>query len=67
MVSSLDRYVSDAGRLLDESDDFWRLNEMMSTGIFDMRPAEESLATKAKNRKWKVSKKEREGQQDSDT
>ena len=44
-----------------------RLSEMMSTGIFDMRPTEESLAIKAKNRKWRASKKEQERPQDSDT
>ena len=37
-----------------------RLNETLSTGIFDMRPTEESLAIKAKNRKWRASKKEQE-------
>ena len=35
-----------------------RLNETLSTGIFDMRPTEESLAIQAKNRKWRASKKE---------
>ena len=44
-----------------------RLNEMMSTGIFDMRLTEESLAIKAKNRKWRASKKGQERPQDSDT
>ena len=44
-----------------------RLFEMMSTGIFDMRPAEERLAIKAKNRKWRASKKEQQRPQDSDT
>ena len=44
-----------------------RLNETLSTGIFDMRPTEESLAIKAKNRKWRVSKKEQERPQDCDT
>ena len=44
-----------------------RLGEMMSTGIFDMRPTEESLAIKATNRKWRASKKEQERPQDSDT
>ena len=44
-----------------------RLNETLSTGIFDMRPAEESLAIKAKNRKWRASNKEQERPQDSDT
>ena len=44
-----------------------RLNEMMSTGIFVIRPTEESLAMKAKNRKWRASKKEQEWPQDSDT
>ena len=35
-----------------------RLNETLSTGIFDMRPTEERLAIKAKSRKWRASKKE---------
>ena len=43
-----------------------RLNETLSTGIFDMRPTEESLAIKAKNRKWRASKKEQERLQDPD-
>ena len=43
------------------------LNETLSTGIFDMRPSEESLAIKAKNRKWRASRKEQERSQDSDT
>ena len=43
------------------------LNETLSTGIFDMRPTEESLAIKAKNRKWRASRKEQERSQDSDT
>ena len=30
-----------------------QLNETLSTGIFNMRPTEESLAIKAKNRKWR--------------
>ena len=44
-----------------------RLTETLSTGTFDMRPSEESLATKAKNRKWRALKKEQERLQDSDT
>ena len=44
-----------------------RLNETLSTGIFDMRPTEESLAIKAKNRKWSASRKEQERSQDSAT
>ena len=44
-----------------------RLTEALSTGIFDMRPTEESLAIKAKNRKWIALKKEQERLQDSDT
>ena len=43
-----------------------RLNETLSTGIFHMRPIEESLAVKAKNRKWRASKKEQEPLQDPD-
>ena len=34
-----------------------RLIEKLSTGIFDMRPTEESLAIKAKNRKWRTLQK----------
>ena len=30
------------------------LNETLSTGTFDMRPTEESLVIKTKNRKWRV-------------
>ena len=45
----------------------YRLIETLSTGIFDMRPTEESLAIKAKNRKWREMKKEQERLQDSDT
>ena len=41
-----------------------RLNETLSTGIFDMKPTEESLAIRAKNRQWRASKKERKRQQD---
>ena len=44
-----------------------RLIETLSTGIFDMRPTEESLAIKAKNEKWRTLKKEQEQLQDSDT
>ena len=43
-----------------------RLNETLSTSIFDMRPTEESLAIKAQNRKWRASKKEQEQLQDPD-
>ena len=43
-----------------------RLNETLSTGIFDMRPTEESLAIKAQNRKWRASKKEQGRLQDLD-
>ena len=43
-----------------------RLNETLSTGIFDMRPTEESLVIKVKNRKWRASKKEEERLQDLD-
>ena len=43
-----------------------RLNETLSTGIFDMRPFEESLAIKATSRKWRASKKEQERLQDPD-
>ena len=43
-----------------------RLNEKLKTGIFDMRPTEESLAIKAKNWKWRASKKEQERLQDLD-
>ena len=43
-----------------------RLNGTLSTGIFDMRPTEESLAIKAKNRKWRASRKEQE-RSDSDS
>ena len=43
-----------------------RLNETLSTGIFDMRPTEERLAIKAKNTKWRASKKEQERLQDLD-
>ena len=43
-----------------------RLNEMLSTSIIDMRPTEESLAIKAKIRKWRASKKEQEPLQDPD-
>ena len=38
-----------------------RLNEMMSTGIFDMRLTEENLAIKAKHREWRASRKCRNG------
>ena len=41
-----------------------RLIETLSTGIFDMRPTEESLAIQAK---WRTLKKEQERLQDSDT
>ena len=41
-----------------------RLNETLSTGVFDMRPTEESLAIKAKNRR--ASKNEHERLQDPD-
>ena len=44
-----------------------RLIETLSTGIFDLRPTEESLAIKAKNEKWRTLKKEQEQLQDSDT
>ena len=44
-----------------------RLIETLTTGIFDVRPTEESLAINAKNRKWKEMKKERERLQDPDT
>ena len=37
-----------------------RLTETLSAGIFDMRPTEESLALKAKYRKWRAMKKEQE-------
>ena len=37
-----------------------RLNETLSTSIFDMRPTEESLAIEAQDRKWRASKKEQE-------
>ena len=43
-----------------------RLNEALSTGIFDMRPTEESPAIKAKNRKWRASMKELERLQHHD-
>ena len=43
-----------------------RLNETLSTGILDVKPTEESLAIKAKNRKWRASKKEQERLQDLD-
>ena len=43
-----------------------RLTETLSTGIFGMRPAEESLAIKAKNRKWRAPKKKQEPLQDPD-
>ena len=43
-----------------------RLNETLSTCIFDMRPTKESLAIKAKIRKWRASKKEQERSQDPD-
>ena len=43
-----------------------RLTDTLSIGIFDMRPTEESLAIKAKNRKRRALKKE-ERLQDSDT
>ena len=43
-----------------------RLNETLTSGIFDMRPTEEGLAIKAKNTKWRASKKERERLQDPD-
>ena len=35
-----------------------RLIEIVSTGIFDTRPTEESLAIKARNRKWETLKRE---------
>ena len=41
-----------------------RLNETLSTGIFDMKPTVGSLAVKAKNRQWSVSKKEQKRPQD---
>ena len=44
-----------------------RLNETLSTGIFDMRPTEESLAIRTKNRKCRASRNEQERLQDSDT
>ena len=44
-----------------------RLIGTLSTGIFDMRRTEESLATNAKNKKWRASKKEQDQLQDSDT
>ena len=44
-----------------------RLSETLSTGIFQMSLTEESLAIKAKNRKWRASRKEQERSQDSDT
>ena len=44
-----------------------RLNGTLSTGIFDMRPTEESLAIKAKNRELRASRKEQERSQDSDS
>ena len=43
-----------------------RLNETLSTGIFDMRLTDESLAIKAKSRKWRASKNEQERLQDPD-
>ena len=43
------------------------LIQTLRTGVFDMRPTEESLAIKAKNRKWREMKKEQERLQDSDT
>ena len=43
-----------------------QLNETLSTNIFDMRPTQESLAIKAKNRKWRASNKEQEQLQDPD-
>ena len=43
-----------------------QLTATLSTGIFDMRPTEESLAIKAKNRKWRASKKEQERLQGPD-
>ena len=44
-----------------------RLIETLRAGIFDMRPTEENLAIKAKNRKWRTLKKEQERLQDSNT
>ena len=44
-----------------------RLTEMLRTGIFEMRPTEESLAIKARNRKWRALKKEQERLQESHT
>ena len=45
-----------------------RLSETMSTGIFDMRPTEESLAKKSKRQEVeRASKKEQERPQDSDS
>ena len=45
---------------------FCRLNETLSTSSFDMRPTEESLAIRARNRKWRAPKKEQERLQDPD-
>ena len=45
---------------------FCRLNETLSTSSFDMRPTEESLDIKARNRKWRAPKKEQERLQDPD-
>ena len=44
-----------------------RLIETLSTGIFDMRPTEESLAIKTKSRMWRTLKKGQERLQRSDT
>ena len=44
-----------------------RLSQTICTGIFDMRPIEESLAIQGKTRKWRAFKKEEDRPQDSDT
>ena len=61
------RWIDTSAMLADSAMTSGRLNETLSTGIFDMRPTEESLAIKAQNRKWRASKKEQERPQDSDT
>ena len=59
-------YVCDAGRLLAKMMNSCRLNETLSTGVFDMKPTVKSLAIKAKNRQWRASKKEQDRSQDPD-
>ena len=44
-----------------------RLIVTLCIGIFYMTPIEESLVIKAKNRKWRASKKEKDPWQDSDS